>query len=98
MIHLTGEHLALCALQDILLAAKADVAPWLRSADEFAGAAASQKVRTSVARRDGLIAHGSLQLVGIHAVWRLHRHFLMSISEANGYLLRWRATPFPPPR
>lgn len=98
VIHLTGEHVALCALQDIFLAANADVTPRMRSADVSAGATATQTVRASVARRDGLIAHGSLQLVGIHVVWRLYRHFLMSISEANGYLLRWRATPFSTPR
>lgn len=97
VIHLTAERGALSALQDIFLAANADITPWLRDADESPGAIASQTVRASVSRRDGLIAHGSLQLAGIHAVWRLHRYGLMSASEANGYLLRWRAVPVPLP-
>jgi len=92
VIHLAGKPAELIALQDLLEAANASVTPWLR-ADESADAMAIQVVRVSVARRDDLIDHGSLQLVGIHVVWRLHRDGLMDTSEANDYLLRWCAAP-----
>jgi hypothetical protein len=92
VIHLAGKPAELIALQDLIEAANAGVTPWLR-ADESYGAMATQVVRALVTRRDDLIAHGSLQLVGIHVVWRLHRDGLMGTSEANDYLLRWRAAP-----
>jgi len=92
VIHLAGKTAELIALQDLIEAANAAATPWLR-ADESAGAMATQVVRASVMRRDDLFAHGSLQLVGIHLVWRLHRYGLMDTSEANEYLLRWCAAP-----
>ena len=92
VIHLAGKPAKLIALQELIEAANAVVTPWLR-ADESASAMATQVVRASVTRRDDLIAHGSLQLLGIHLVWRLHRDGLMRASEANDYLLRWCAAP-----
>jgi hypothetical protein len=37
------------------------------------------------------IAHGNLQLVGIHLVWHLHRAGLMSGRDSNQMLRRWNA-------
>lgn len=67
-IDLVGERAALMSLQDVLEAANANITPWLHAGDESAGAMATQAPRASVTRRDDLIAHGSLQLVGIHVV------------------------------
>jgi len=93
VLDLIGERGALMALQDIFQAANADITPWLSVRDEVPCAVATQSVRASIACRDEVISHGSLQLVGIHVVWRLHRDGLMEASEANSYLLRWSAAP-----
>jgi hypothetical protein len=37
------------------------------------------------------IAHGSLQLVGIHLVWHLHRAGLMTSRDSNQMLQLWNA-------
>ena len=93
VIDLVGMHVTLMALQDVFASANADIAPWLHACDRPADEAATQTFRASVARRDGKIAHGNLQLAGIHLVWRLNRDGLIGADEANSYLLRWGAAP-----
>lgn len=90
VIEIAGELPALMALQEVCLAANADIEPWLRGNAQVPGAVVRQTLLPSVTPRD-LIDHGSLQLLGIHLAWRLHRLRLLSATEANRLLQRWRA-------
>lgn len=90
VIEIAGEVPALMALQEVCLAANTDIEAWLRGNAQVPGAVVRQTLFPRVTPRD-LIDHGSLQLLGIHLAWRLHRLRLLSATKANRLLQRWHA-------
>jgi hypothetical protein len=86
---------ALAALSDISMAANAALEPSavLRSV-LLRNESPSWPVRLTlspVALPTEGIAHGNLQLVGVHLVWHLHRAGLMTGRDSNRMLQRWNA-------
>lgn len=91
IIELLVEHRdALVVLEDISMAANAGLDPWVDLRNESPSGPVQLTLSPRVSPMEG-IAHGNLQLVAIHLVWRLHRAGLMASRDANNLLHRWNA-------
>ena len=79
-------------LQRSCMGANVELEPWVRlsAPDESAGffPSTSCTLLASTLPRDG-IALGSLQLLGIHLVWALHKAGALPTSAANHLLQQW---------
>jgi hypothetical protein len=74
------------ALERVALGANVGIEPWPRTTEPRV----VRKLSALIRNRDE-IAHGELQLLGIHLVRYLHRVGLLAPAEANPLLREWRA-------
>ena len=91
MMEMLVEHRdALAALSEISMAANAALATSAILRNESEAWPVRLTLSPAVSPMEG-IAHGNLQLVGIHLVWYLHRAGLMTGRDSNHMLQRWNA-------
>ena len=81
---------ALAALQEVSTAANAELEPWVDLCHESTSWPMRLSLSSMLSPMEG-IAHGNLQLVGIHLVWHMHRTALMTSLDSNRLLQRWNA-------